>query len=95
MPQTLIIIKGLHAGKRMIDPDETTYNEQVIETNIKSLDVFCKKIVDALDRFENASNFKEEVEKIESQLKINNFAQLEFNYSFSRYNVTIVTPKFE
>ncbi len=95
MPQTLIITKGLHAGNRMIDPDETTYNEQVIETNIKSLNVFCEKIVDALDRFENASNFKEEVEKIESQLKINNFAQLEFNYSFSRYNVTIVTPKFE
>lgn len=95
MPQTLIIIKGLYAGNRMIDPDETTYNEQIIETNIKSLDVFCKKIVNALDRFENASNFHEEVGKIEPQLKINNFAQLEFNYSFSRYNVTIVAPKFE
>lgn len=95
MPQTLIIIKGLHAGNRMIDPDETTYNEQIIETNIKLLDVFCKKIVDALDRFENASNFKEEVDEIEPQLKVNNFAQLEFDYPFSEYNVTIVAPKFE
>ena len=95
MSQTLIIIQGTHAGNRMIDPNKKTYNEQIIETNIKSLDVFCKKIVDALDRFENASNFKEEVEKIEPQLKINNFAKLEFNYPFSEYNVTIVAPKFE
>ena len=63
MSQTLIIIQGTHAGNRMIDPNKKTYNEQIIETNIKLLDVFCKKIVDALDRFENASNFKEEVEK--------------------------------
>lgn len=95
MSQTLIIIQGTHAGNRMIDPNKKTYNEQIIETNIKSLDVFCKKIVDALDRFENASNFKEEVEKIEPQLKINNFAKLEFTYPFSEYNVTIVVPKFE
>lgn len=95
MPQTLIIIKGLYVGNRMIYPDETTYNEQILETNIKSLDIFCKKIIDDLDRFKNASNFHEEIEKIEPQLKINNFAQLEFNYSFSRYNVTIVAPKFE
>lgn len=95
MSQTLIIIQGTHAGNRMIDPNKKTYNEQIIETNIKSLDVFCKKIVDALDRFENALNFKEEVEKIKPQLKINNFAKLEFTYPFSEYNVTIVVPKFE
>ena len=95
MSQTLIITRGRYPGNRMIDPDETTYNEQIIDTNIKSLDSFCKKIVDALERFENASNFQEETKTIASQLKINNFAQLEFEYPFSRYNVTIVTPKFE
>lgn len=95
MSKTLVITRGRHPGNRMSDPDNITYNEQVIDTNIASLDSFCKKMVSALENFENASNFKEETETIASQLKTNNFAQLEFKYPFSVYNVTIVSPKFE
>ena len=95
MSKTLVITHGRHPGNRMSDPDNITYDEQIIDTNIKSLESFCKKMVSALENFENASNFKEETKTIESQLKTNNFAQLEFKYPFSVYNVTIVPPKFE
>lgn len=95
MSHVLIIIQGRHPGNRMSDPDNTSYTEQIIETNIKLLDIFCEKIGYALDRFENASNFEEEIKKIKPQLKIDNFAKIEFSYPTSKYDVTIVAPKFE
>ena len=95
MSQTLFIIKGTHQGNRMCDPDNITYTEDFVETKIKSLDVFCEKMVGALENFEDASNFQEEVEKIKPQLKIDNFAKIEFSYPTSKYDVTIVAPKFE
>jgi len=95
MSHVLIIIQGRNPGNRMSDPDNTSYTEQIIETNIKLLDIFCEKIVGALENFEDASNFQEEIEKIKPQLKIDNFAKIEFNYPTSKYDVTIVAPKFE
>ena len=96
MSQTIFITKGKHAGNRMFDPDETTYDQQIIDTEIKTLDVFCREVIEALkNRFKNASNFQEEVETITSQLENNNFAQFDFKFPSSRYTVTIVTPKFE
>lgn len=95
MSQTLFIIKGTHQGNRMCDPNNITYTEDFVETKIKSLDVFCEKMVGALENFEDASNFQEEVEKIKPQLEVYNFAQLNFEYPSSRYHITIVPPKFE
>ena len=79
----------------MFDPDDISYNEEFIKTNIKSLDVLCEKLVDALVSYEDASNFQEEVNKIKPQLNVNNFAQLQFEYPSSRYKLTIVAPKFK
>lgn len=70
MPQTLIIIKGLHAGSRMIDPDETTYNEQIIETNIKSLDVFCKKLLMLSIDLKMLQISKKKLKKLNLNLKL-------------------------
>lgn len=95
MSNVLIITKGTHQGNRMFDPDDISYNEEFIKTNIKSLDVLCEKLVDALVSYEDASNFQEEVKKIKPQLEINNFAQLQFEYPSSRYKLTIVAPKFK
>jgi hypothetical protein len=95
MSQTLFIIKGTHQGNRMGDPDNITYTEEFVETKIKSLNIFCEKVIDALENFEDASNFQEEVEKIKPQLEVYNFAQLNFEYPSSRYKITIVPPKFE
>lgn len=95
MSQTLFIIKGTHQGNRIGDPDNITYTEEFVETKIKSLNIFCEKVIDALENFEDASNFQEEVEKIKPQLEVYNFAQLKFEYPSSRYKITIVPPKFE
>ena len=95
MSQTLFIIKGTHQGNRMGDPDNITYTEEFVETKIKSLNIFCEKVIDALENFEDASNFQEEVKKIKPQLEVYNFAQLNFEYPSSRYKITIVPPKFE
>lgn len=45
MSQTLFITKGLHAGNRMFDPDETTYDQQIINTSIQTLDTFCEEVI--------------------------------------------------
>lgn len=95
MSHVLIITKGTHQGNRMGDPDNITYNEQYISTSIKSLDVFCKSLIEALENYEDASNFQEEVEKLKPQLEVDNYAQLNFEYPSSRYKLTIVPPKFE
>lgn len=95
MSHVLIITKGTHQGNRMWDPDNITYNEHHIETNIKSLEVFCEKMVDVLENYEDASNFQEEIKKIKPQLEVDNYAQLNFEYPSSRYKLTIVAPKFE
>lgn len=63
MSNVLIITKGTYHGNRMFDPDDISYNEEFIKTNIKSLDVLCEKLVDALVSYEDASNFQEEVKK--------------------------------
>ena len=47
MSHVLIITKGTHQGNRMWDPDDITYHEQYIDTDIKSLDVFCKSLIEA------------------------------------------------
>lgn len=96
MSNVLVITKGTHQGNRMFDPDDISYDEQFFESNIKSLDVFCEKIIEALkETFEDASNFQEEVETIPSQFENKNFAQVDFKFASSRYTVTIVAPKFE
>ena len=43
MSNVLVITKGTHQGNRMFDPDNISYDEQFFESNIKSLNVFCKK----------------------------------------------------
>ena len=95
MSHVLIITKCTHQGNRMFDPDDITYNEQHINTTIKSLDVFCESLIEALEHYEDASNFQEEVKKIKPQFEVDNYAQLKFKYPSSRYELTIVAPKFE
>lgn len=96
MSQTLFITKGLHAGNKMFDPNETPYEQQIINTSIQTLDTFCKEVIEALTyRFEKASNFQKEVETTASQFENNNFAQFKFNFPTSTCTVTVVAPKFE
>lgn len=95
MSNVLVITKGTHQGNRMCDPDDITYHEQHIDTDITDLNIFCYKMVGALENYEDASNFQEEVKKLKPQLETNNYAQLNFEYPSSRYKLTIVAPKFE
>lgn len=96
MSQTIFITKGLHAGNKMFDPNKTTYDQQIINTSIQTLDAFCEEVIEALTyRFEKASNFQKEVETTTSQFENNNFAQFKFNFPTSTYTVTVVAPKFE
>ena len=96
MSNVLFITKSTHQGNRMFDPDEIKYAQQIINTNIKTLDVFCEQVIEALkENYENASNFQEEIKTIASQFENNNFAQVDFQFASSTYTVTIVAPKFE
>lgn len=96
MSQTIFITKGIHAGNRMFDPDKTTYDQQIINTSIQTLDAFCEEVIEALTyRFEKASNFQKEIETTTSQFESNNFAQFKFQFSSSTYTVTVVAPKFK
>lgn len=96
MSQTIFITKELHAENKMFDPNKTTYNQQIINTSIQTLDAFCEEVIEALTyRFEKASNFQKEVETTTSQFENNNFAQFKFNFPTSTYTVTVVAPKFK
>ena len=96
MSTTLFIIDGRFPGNTMRDPNETSHNEQIIDlNNIKSLQSFCDKMESALEQFKDASNFETEIATIASQLEVNNFAKIQFDYPSARYYVTIVPPKFE
>lgn len=96
MSTTLFIIDGRFPGNTMCDPDETSHDEQLIHLkNIHSLQEFCDKMKDVFEQFNDASNFETEIATIASQLEVNNFAKIQFDYPSARYYVTIVPPKFE
>ena len=94
MGKALFITDGRFPGNTMRDPDETSHNEQIINVDIKSLQSFCDKMEGALEQLQDASNFKEQIEKIAPQLESNNFAKIEFTYPSARYRLAIVPPKF-
>lgn len=92
MSQTLIFIETHYTTTFS---HTSSYDEQVIDNTQKSLDAYCNNLSQLLEQFKYATNFDNEIEKIPSQLEVNNFAQVTFKEPLVEHYVTIVAPKFE